>query len=168
MRKSQDQEEDWVVTSKWQAFGGRVSWSLQGWRWELSVTGGVGSVPQPACGPLRRGAPALWTLRFAVGVSLPRLWPPGSKTFLPGALQQEEAVGRSIATADISSLSFFGLTWAETAQELVWVTGQQTGQAPMEGLLKALLRSPLDQTIQLHNAAKITLGWESCQSDVLC
>ena len=50
----------------------------------------------------------------------------------------------------------------------MWVTGQQAGQAPMEGLLKALLRSPLDQTIQLHNAAKITLGWESCQSDVFC
>ena len=43
MRKSQDQEEDWVVTSKWQAFGGRVSWSLPpGWPWELSVTGGAG------------------------------------------------------------------------------------------------------------------------------
>lgn len=45
---------------------------------ELSATGGVGvgehrggSVPQPACNPLRRGVPALWTLRFAVGVSLP-------------------------------------------------------------------------------------------------
>ena len=85
----------------------------QCYRWGGEHRGG--SVPQPACSPLRRGVPALWTLRFAVGVSLPRPWAPVSKTFLPGALQQEEAVGRS--TAAISTLSFSGLTWAETAQE---------------------------------------------------
>ena len=50
----------------------------QGLALELSATGGVGvgehrggSVPQLACSPLKRGEPASWTLRFAVGVSLP-------------------------------------------------------------------------------------------------
>lgn len=72
MRKFQDQEEDWAVTSKWQLW--RVSQSLQGWPWSSVLQvgwGWGGSVPQPACSPLRRGVPALWTLRFAMGVSLP-------------------------------------------------------------------------------------------------
>lgn len=95
----------------------RVSQSLQGWPQELSFAGLGGMGGRVGTGEGLCCNACYVHIEVCHGRVFPQLWPPATETLLLGALQHRDTVSRSAARADVSSLCFTGLTWAETAQE---------------------------------------------------
>lgn len=92
------------------------------------------------------------------GRVFPQLWPPATETLLLGALQHRDTVSRSAARADVSSLCFTGLTWAETAQEWVCVIGQDW-PGPHGGVAESLVKKKSQRGKKERRCLGVEEGW---------